>query len=88
MNVYEIESEIQTQSKKKHVKRWGKRDWSRGERIHVLTDGDATTAIEKARRHTLRQKPEEFEDGAWVMLQRTVDFRVTRVEYLCTIDVP
>ncbi len=88
MNVYEIESDVKTQVKKKHVKRWDKGDWSRGERIHVLTNGDATAAIEKARRHILRQKPEEFESEAWVMLQRTVGFRVTKVEYLCTIDVP
>ena len=87
MNVYEVESAIQTQDKKEGDKKWGKKEWSRAEPLHVLTNGDAIDAAEKARAHILRQKPEAFDGDDGKMVQRTVDVRVTKAEYICTLDV-
>lgn len=88
MDVYEVEFQIETQDKKEHDKKWGKKEWSRAEPTHVLTNGDAGDATEKARGHILRQKPEVYDGDEGTMVQRTVDVRVTKAEYLCTIDVP
>lgn len=87
MNVYEVQFQIETQDKEEHAKKWGKKEWSRAEPIHVLTNGDAIDAAEKARAHILRQKPEVYDGDDGKMVQRTVDVRVTKAEYLCTLDV-
>jgi hypothetical protein len=82
-NVYEIRYEALIQDLPKKAKTWV----TNNESLHVLANGSAKAAIEKAERHLLKKKDRWTDDDGKKRLEICLKVRVTSCERLVSIDV-
>lgn len=82
-NVYEVRYEALVQDLPKKRKTWT----TNNEPLHVLANGSAKAAIEKAERYLLRQKTNWTDDDGKKRTEICLRARVTSCERLLSIDV-
>jgi hypothetical protein len=82
-NVYEVKYEALVQDLPKK-----KRYWAKGnEAIHVLANGSARAAIQKAERHLRKQKTRWTDEDGAKRIEITHQVVVTSCERVLSIDV-